>query len=216
MCTTIERWQKFKKSWAEIQTETQTRKLFIWMISPSILSRYDLSTLQVLGQSPYFTLYESTNPTETNQIMSTKCFGFCWTVKNQINNTYLSVSMAGSTRWGRVKRAAGGSWRARSDWAGSGFDCTAAQRWSRRTDTAAGLHSERCSEEQTHRTPAAGRIRNSQTPSAPAVTSHRGQTGSEESLRVTALILTLYSCRIEAASLWSEIDSQMFGKDVRL
>lgn len=40
------------------------------------------------------------------------------------------------------------------------------------------------------------------------------QDSSLDSLRTC--FLTLYLCRIEAASLWSETVSQMFGKDVRL
>lgn len=132
--------------------------------------------------------------------------------------------MEENTPWDPVNQARGGSWRASSGWTGSELDCTAARLWSRWTGMAAALHSEGYNGAKTYRIPAAEKIQNRQTPSAPAITLEQI---SQIKMSVVLMIkitllthwtcfLTLYFCRIEAASLWSEIDSQMFGKDVRL
>lgn len=159
------------------------------------------------------------------QFYITECTHFpAWFWGCAASTNTVICPMEENTPWDPVNQARGGSWRASSGWTGSELDCTAARLWSRWTGMAAALHSEGYNGAKTYRILAAEKIQNRQTPSAPAITLEQI---SQIKMSVVLMIkitllthwtcfLTLYFCRIEAASLWSEIDSQMFGKDVRL
>ncbi len=139
---------------------------------------------------------------------------------------------AASTPRGPVSQAGGGSWRASWRRRGPGLGCIAAQRRSRLSGRAGGRHPEGCTEAETSHTPTSARARSTPAPSAPGRPNR--EKGSvwgwmsgfkqllKEAVAVSSCIVcvwkenTRYCRRSVAASLWSAMDSQMFGTEVRL